>query len=52
VAERFFHASAAAKHYRAEVGTPEVDAFLGEAGSRHFISSLAVVGSAHKPFFA
>jgi uncharacterized protein len=43
MAERFFDTSAIAKHYRAEVGTPEVDAFLAETASHHFISSLAVV---------
>ena len=43
MAKRFFDTSALAKHYRAEVGTPEVDAFLAEVGSQHFISSLAVV---------
>jgi PIN domain len=43
MAERFFDTSAIAKHYRAEVGTPEVDGFLAEAGSHHFLSSLAVV---------
>jgi hypothetical protein len=43
MAERFFDTSAVAKHYRVEIGTPEVDAFLAEPGSHHFISSLAVV---------
>jgi len=43
MAERFFDTSAIAKHYRTEIGTPEVDAFLADAGSNHFISSLAVV---------
>jgi len=43
MAERFFDTSAVAKHYRPETGTPEVDAFLAEAGSHHFISSLSVV---------
>jgi hypothetical protein len=43
MAERFLDTSAAAKHYRVEVGTPEVDAFLAEAVSHHFISSLSVV---------
>jgi hypothetical protein len=40
---RFFDTSAIAKHYRAEVGTGRVDAFLGEAGATHLISSLSVV---------
>jgi hypothetical protein len=43
VAKRFFDTSAIAKHYRVEVGTPKVDAFLAEAGSSHFISDLSVV---------
>jgi predicted nucleic acid-binding protein len=43
MAERFFDTSAVAKHNRPETGTPEVDAFLAETGSHHFISSLAVV---------
>lgn len=43
MADRFFDTSAAAKHYRAEIGTARVDAFLAEAGSRHFLSDLAVV---------
>lgn len=42
MADRFFDTSAA-KHYRAEPGTARVDAFLGEAGSRHFLSELGVV---------
>jgi predicted nucleic acid-binding protein len=43
MAKRFFDTSAIVKHYRAEVGTPEVDAFLGEAGSQHFISWIVAV---------
>jgi predicted nucleic acid-binding protein len=43
MANRFFDTSAIAKHYRAELGTAKVDAFLAEAGSRHFISALSVV---------
>jgi predicted nucleic acid-binding protein len=43
MADRFFDTSAVAKHYRAEVGTARVDAFLAEAGARHFISALSVV---------
>lgn len=43
MADRFFDTSAAGKHYRAEVGTPKVDAFLAEPASRHFITDLAVV---------
>jgi predicted nucleic acid-binding protein len=43
MADRFFDTSAAAKHYRVEVGTATVDAFLAEAGARHFLSDLSVV---------
>ena len=43
MAERFFDTSAAVKHYRPEIGTAKVDAFLAEPGSRHFISDLTVV---------
>jgi len=43
MADRFFDTSAFAKHYRAELGTAKVDAFLAETGSRHFISALGVV---------
>lgn len=40
MAVRFFDTSAFAKHYRPEVGTATVDAFLAETGSRHIISEL------------
>jgi hypothetical protein len=40
MADRFFDTSAFAKHYRAELGTAKVDAFLAETGSRHFISAV------------
>ena len=43
MADRFFDASAAVKHYHPEIGTAKVDALLAEAGARHFISDLAVV---------
>lgn len=43
MANRFFDTSAAAKHYRLEVGTAKVDALLTEAGARHFLSNLSVV---------
>src|SRR5262245_50862700 len=43
MANRFFDTSAAAKHYRAEVGTAKVDALLTEAGARHFLSTLGVI---------
>jgi predicted nucleic acid-binding protein len=43
MADRFFDTSAAVKHYHAETGTAKVDALLGEAGARHFLSELAVV---------
>ncbi len=43
MADRFFDTSAFAKHYRIELGTATIDAFLSEAGSRHFISALGVV---------
>jgi predicted nucleic acid-binding protein len=41
--DHFFDTSAAAKHYRAEVGTAKVDALLAEVGSRHLLSALSVV---------
>jgi predicted nucleic acid-binding protein len=43
MADRFFDTSAVAKHYRNELGTAKVDAFLAESGSRHIISTLGVV---------
>jgi predicted nucleic acid-binding protein len=43
MADRFFDTSAIAKHYRNEMGTARVDAFLAEASSRHLISALGVV---------
>lgn len=43
MADRFFDTSAAAKHYRVEVGTAKVDAFLAESGARHYLSELSVV---------
>jgi predicted nucleic acid-binding protein len=43
MADRFFDTSAFAKHYRAELGTAKVDAFLAETGSRHFISALGII---------
>lgn len=43
MAERFFDTSALVKHYRVEVGTATVDAFLAEVASHHFISALSVV---------
>ena len=43
MADRFYDTSAFAKHYRAELGTAKVDAFLAETGSHHFISALGVV---------
>jgi predicted nucleic acid-binding protein len=43
MASRFFDTSAAAKHYRAELGSAKVDAFLAEPGSLHIISNLTVV---------
>ncbi len=41
--ERFFDTSSAVKHYRVELGTPKVDAFLAEVGSQHYFSALSVV---------
>jgi uncharacterized protein len=41
--DRFYDTSAFAKHYRAELGTAKVDAFLAETNSHHFISALGVV---------
>ena len=43
MADRFYDTSAFAKHYRAELGSAKVDAFLAETGSHHFISALGVV---------
>jgi predicted nucleic acid-binding protein len=43
MADHFFDTSAAAKHYRAEVGTAKVDALLAETGSRHLLSALSLV---------
>jgi predicted nucleic acid-binding protein len=43
MADRFFDTSAAAKHYRAEVGTAAVDALLAEAGANHLFSAVTVV---------
>jgi predicted nucleic acid-binding protein len=43
MADRLFDTSAAAKHYRVEVGTAKVDALLAEAGARHLLSDLSVV---------
>lgn len=43
MADHFFDTSGAAKHYRAEIGTPTVDALLAEAGARTFLSALSVV---------
>lgn len=43
MADRFFDTSAAAKHYRPEIGTTKVDALLAEACARHFLSALTVV---------
>jgi hypothetical protein len=39
----FFDTSALGKHYHPELGTAKVDAALGEAGARHFISRLGAV---------
>jgi predicted nucleic acid-binding protein len=43
MSDRFFDTSAAAKHYRVEVGTAKVDVLLAEAGAHHFLSDLSVV---------
>jgi predicted nucleic acid-binding protein len=43
MADRFFDTSAAAKHYRAEVGTAKVDALLALPGSNHFLAALGIV---------
>ncbi len=40
MADRFFDTSAIAKHYRMELGTAQVDSFLAEKASRHFVSVL------------
>ena|SRR5437660_989166 len=39
----FFDTSALGKHYHAELGTPNVEALLADATSRHFISRLGAV---------
>ena len=43
MAERFFDTSTAVKHYRAELGTPKVDALLADPGSRNYLSTLGVM---------
>jgi predicted nucleic acid-binding protein len=43
MADRFFDTSAAAKHYRNELGSAKVDTFLAEFGSHHFLSALSIV---------
>lgn len=43
MADRLFDTSAAAKHYRAEVGTAKVDTLLAGTGANHFLSALSVV---------
>jgi predicted nucleic acid-binding protein len=43
MAEYFHDTSAAAKHYRAELGTVKLDSLLAGAGSRHYLSTLGVI---------
>lgn len=43
MADNFFDTSAITKHYRAEVGTPEVDALLSASLATNLISALSVV---------
>jgi hypothetical protein len=43
MADQFFDTSAAAKHYRVELGTPRVDALLAQPGVAHVLSALSVV---------
>jgi predicted nucleic acid-binding protein len=43
MAEHFYDTSAAVKHYRAELGTAEVDGLLADPASRHYLSTLGVV---------
>jgi hypothetical protein len=43
MADLFFDTSAAAKHYRVELGTPAVDALLARPGATHVLSALSVV---------
>jgi predicted nucleic acid-binding protein len=43
MADHFFDTSAAAKHYRAEIGTAAVDALLAQRGARQILSALGVV---------
>ena len=48
MADDFYDTSAAAKHYRAELGTAKVDSLLVERASRHSLSTLVV--EAHSVF--
>jgi predicted nucleic acid-binding protein len=43
MAEHFYDTSGAVKHYRAELGTANVDALLADTASRHYLSTLGVV---------
>jgi hypothetical protein len=43
MADQFFDTSAAAKHYRVELGTSRVDALLAQPGVAHVLSALSVV---------
>jgi predicted nucleic acid-binding protein len=43
MATYYYDTSAAAKHYRAEVGTQAVDDLLADSASRHYLSSLGIV---------
>jgi predicted nucleic acid-binding protein len=43
MADRLFDSSAAVKHYRAELGSNKVDAFLADRNARHHLSALSVV---------
>jgi hypothetical protein len=43
MAEHFYDASAAVKHYRVELGTLKVDNLLADTASRHYLSTLGVL---------
>ena len=43
MANHFYDTSAAAKHYRAELGTATIDGLLADSASRHYLSTLGVL---------
>jgi hypothetical protein len=44
MAEHFYDTSAAVKHHRAEPATARVGSLLADPASRHYLSTLGVVG--------